>query len=230
LGGAPQKIHVSGAPEPVVVPAAVVKVDDAPGGQLTLVFRSRVAPGNTREIAVPSGLIRFVVHGDTAGHDVRIEGVPAFDADFTAGVLGGAASRTITQDVQLTPGTYTMYCAIPGHQAAGEQVHIDVTPMSREQALAAARRQNPHAQYTAKYTQVAELDAADGRKDTSTLLTPDTPVWVVATGDDRADPQGHFDWFVSVFDAQTGARDMGFGSTTTALPAWWRGLPDRATG
>jgi hypothetical protein len=102
---------------PPVVPT-VVQVNDAPGGALKIAFPGHDL-GNPASITLPSGDVRFVVHGDSAGHVLRIDGAPGFEANFTV------AGETITRDVQLVPGhVYDMYCAIPGHRDAGESVII----------------------------------------------------------------------------------------------------------
>jgi hypothetical protein len=102
---------------PPVVPT-VVQLNDAPGGALNIEF-----PGNELgyppSITLPSGDVRFVIHGESAGHVLRIDGDDNFEANITV------AGETITRDVQLAPGrVYVMYCAIPGHRDAGESVII----------------------------------------------------------------------------------------------------------
>lgn len=102
-----------------VVPNAVVQVNEAPGNQLVIFFPGR-AGGDRSSVTLPSGLIRFEIHELGAGHELRIDGVPGFDAVIDK------VGATITRDVRLTPGTYVMYCAIPGHRAAGEGVRLVV--------------------------------------------------------------------------------------------------------
>jgi uncharacterized cupredoxin-like copper-binding protein len=102
---------------PEAVPT-VVQVNDAPGGTLRIDFPGHDL-GNPASITLPSGVVRFVIHDGGAGHELRIDGIPDFEANFDV------AGATITKDVTLTPGrAYVMYCAIPGHREAGESVII----------------------------------------------------------------------------------------------------------
>jgi hypothetical protein len=111
------QVATSDTTTPPVVPT-VVQVDDAPGGALKIEFPGHDL-GYLPSITLPSGDVRFVIHGDSGGHVLRIDGAPEFEANFTA------AGETITKDVMLVPGrVYVMYCAIPGHREAGESVII----------------------------------------------------------------------------------------------------------
>ncbi len=98
---------------------AVVQVNDAPGGVLKIEFPGHDL-GDPPSITLPSGLIRFEIHELSGGHDLRIDNIPGFDVEATTTPI------TVTKDVQLDPGVYVMYCAIPGHREAGESVTIDV--------------------------------------------------------------------------------------------------------
>jgi hypothetical protein len=106
---------------PVLAPVvrAVVQVNDAPGGALKIEFPGHDL-GDPPSIRLPSGLIRFEIHELSGGHDLRIDNIPGFDVEATTTPI------TVTRDVQLDPGVYVMYCAIPGHREAGESVTIDV--------------------------------------------------------------------------------------------------------
>jgi hypothetical protein len=106
---------------PAPVPRAVVRIIDAPGGALKFTIPGRDL-GNPPSLTLPAGLIRFVIHGNAPGHDLRIEGVPYFEANF------GAGAAMVATQVQLAPGDYVLYCAIPGHRAAGEELPIHVVP------------------------------------------------------------------------------------------------------
>ena len=90
----------------------------------------------------------------TAGPGLSFDGItqtPWFNADAKAGVVqinyGGASGHTLaiqdpkydgfllgtdvgakkSSNVKLTPGTYTIYCTVPGHEAAGMHGTITVT-------------------------------------------------------------------------------------------------------
>lgn len=56
-----------------------------------------------------------------AGHTFVIEGVNADEP-----VVEAAAGETATGAVTLEPGSYTFYCSIPGHRAAGMEGTLDV--------------------------------------------------------------------------------------------------------
>jgi hypothetical protein len=113
----PVRVATTETTAPPVVPT-VAQVNDAPGGALKIEFPGHEL-GNPPSITLPSGEVRFVIHGDSAGHVLRIDGAPDFEANFTV------AGETITRDVMLGPGrVYVMYCAIPGHREAGESVII----------------------------------------------------------------------------------------------------------
>ena len=96
------------------------------------------SPGATLAIAAdPGGALKFTKSSLTAKagkvtidftnrskipHGVVITG-NGVDAK-TKVVTGGSSSATTT----LKPGTYTFYCPVPGHRAAGMQGTIKVSP------------------------------------------------------------------------------------------------------
>jgi hypothetical protein len=114
---------VAARPNPTV--RAVVEVDDAPGHQLTIVFPGRVVSGNPPSIALPSGLIRFKIHG-TPGHRLAIDGIPGFVANFSP-----SGTTTLTEDARLNPGEYLMHCTIPGHAELGEEMLLKVSTQGK---------------------------------------------------------------------------------------------------
>ena len=68
---------------------------------------------------------RYTFELDNEGqipHDLVIEG-PDIDNTKTP-VIGGGEKATI--DVALQPGTYKLYCSVPGHEAAGMVTEITV--------------------------------------------------------------------------------------------------------
>lgn len=103
------------APRPVVV-----DVVDTPGGALALTFPGRVASGQPPHIDLPAGLIEFRIDVRAPGHELGLEGVAAFAPTPIA------ARGVVTRTVRLAPGVYRLYCAIPGHADAGEQMLFDV--------------------------------------------------------------------------------------------------------
>jgi uncharacterized cupredoxin-like copper-binding protein len=51
-------------------------------------------------------------------HGIAVEG-KGVDKDGTGGTSGVSAGQTATVSVTLKPGTYTFYCPVDGHKAAG---------------------------------------------------------------------------------------------------------------
>jgi plastocyanin len=72
---------------------------------------------------VPAGRVEFRLHDAPPGgtHTLQIDGKP--NMAFQVTNPGEVESRT----VKLRPGTYTLYCQIPGHRAAGMQATLVVT-------------------------------------------------------------------------------------------------------
>jgi plastocyanin len=65
------------------------------------------------EVAVPTGRIPVTFRNEGAiYHDLRIE--DHWDIIFEAG-----AGATDSGEISLEPGTYTMFCSIPGHREGG---------------------------------------------------------------------------------------------------------------
>ncbi|HEV7524541.1 MAG TPA: hypothetical protein VGP92_06220 [Acidimicrobiia bacterium] len=102
-------------------PPVVVDLVDAPNGALTIAVPGKVS-GHQRQppqIVLRAGLVEFHIELRSTGHELRLEGVAGF-----APVHGppGVATRI----VQLHPGIYRLYCMLPGHAEAGEQIFLDV--------------------------------------------------------------------------------------------------------
>lgn len=77
---------------------------------------------NPPEIAVPAGPVEVTLRNeDTQLHTLSVEGQPKFKKLETT---GKGDSQTGTLDVG--PGTYTLYCDVPGHRAAGMQATLKV--------------------------------------------------------------------------------------------------------
>jgi plastocyanin len=74
------------------------------------------------EIAVPAGPVQITLRNeDTQLHTLSVENQPKFKTLETA---GKGESQTGTLDVG--PGTYILFCEVPGHRAAGMQTTLKV--------------------------------------------------------------------------------------------------------
>jgi len=63
-------------------------------------------------IAVEAGNVEVVLYNDgTVLHDLRIGGEPF--------VLEAAAGQVATSQLPLDPGSYELFCSLPGHRDAG---------------------------------------------------------------------------------------------------------------
>ena len=72
------------------------------------------------EATAPDGILEFTVESTEGAHDLVIAGEPGFKLD----VFG--SGDTDTAKIDLQPGTYTYYCSIPGHRAAGMEGTLTV--------------------------------------------------------------------------------------------------------
>jgi plastocyanin len=96
--------------KPAVLKGGVLSIPADPGGQLAFLFKSATAaPGSfTIESPNKSTVVHdIVIDGKGQGKEVSGGGVSSFTANFT-------------------PGTYTYYCSIPGHRAAGMEGKLTV--------------------------------------------------------------------------------------------------------
>jgi plastocyanin len=77
------------------------------------------------DFTVPAGIVRinYINRGGT--HTL------VFDNPSLSGFQLAVPQGPASGKVQLQPGTYIIYCTIPGHRQAGEQATITVTPQSR---------------------------------------------------------------------------------------------------
>ena len=91
-----------------------VQVEADPNGQLAFVQKSLTAT---------SGEDTFVLTNDaTVPHNLEIEG-NGVEAGPTDTISGG---QTAQLKVDLKPGTYTFFCAVPGHREAGMEGTLTV--------------------------------------------------------------------------------------------------------
>lgn len=66
--------------------------------------------------------IGYVADGSLP-HTLVIDGHPGFKLQVNSG-----AGKSQIGDATLSPGTYQIYCDIPGHRAAGMQANLVVSP------------------------------------------------------------------------------------------------------
>jgi uncharacterized cupredoxin-like copper-binding protein len=93
---------------------ATVKVDADPDGQLAFVQKSLTAPAGNDTFRLSNA--------STVPHNLEIEG-NGIEAGPTATISGG---ETAELKVDLKPGTYEFYCAVPGHKEAGMEGTLTV--------------------------------------------------------------------------------------------------------
>jgi plastocyanin len=126
-----------GFPPPPGTPATAPETTAAaPAPTTTTSGPTTAAPGTLHLAANPGGLLRFSTSSLSAKagtvniamtnmspveHNLTVEGagkVLGATPTFTGG------TRTLT--LNLKPGTYTFYCSVPGHRAAGMQGTLTV--------------------------------------------------------------------------------------------------------
>ena len=75
--------------------------------------------GGDLQAAAGTIAIRYTNAG-AIEHTLLIDGISGFKLDVAS------TGATDTGTVKLGPGTYTLYCNIPGHRAAGMEAHLTV--------------------------------------------------------------------------------------------------------
>src|SRR5437588_270232 len=73
---------------------------------------------NAKTYTAKAGVVQFNYSGPT-GHTLAIQ-----DPKFEGFLLTTDAGGPKTGKVQLTPGSYTIYCTVPGHEAAGMKATV----------------------------------------------------------------------------------------------------------
>ena len=71
------------------------------------------------KVTVPAGIIQFDLDSTDIQHTIVIKGIPGFQVEAGSGGSGSGK-------VKLSKGTYTFYCNIAGHEAAGMKGTITV--------------------------------------------------------------------------------------------------------
>lgn len=103
---------VDTSPEEVTEDEAATTTDEAaaPVGSVTATGTDDLT-WEPNELTAPAGLVELtLVCGPEVSHSILIEG--ANDDRPVAGCMGGGSS---TKTVELTPGTHSFRCTIPGH-------------------------------------------------------------------------------------------------------------------
>jgi plastocyanin len=75
------------------------------------------------QIASGAAIVEFVNRGEDP-HDLRIR--PAAGGQDLLAFGVGLPGSHVDQSTALPPGTYVLYCALPGHEAAGMHVTLTV--------------------------------------------------------------------------------------------------------
>ncbi len=76
---------------------------------------------NATEFTAPAGIVQ-INYGGATGHTLAIQD-PKFDGFLLTTDAGGPK----TGKVKLSPGTYTLYCTVPGHEAQGMKATLTVS-------------------------------------------------------------------------------------------------------
>ncbi len=99
-----------------------------PTGPATSTVSVQAGPGltfngvaNTGNYPATAGVVE-IDYGGATGHTLAIQ-----DPKFDGFLLGTDPGAKKSGKVQLTPGKYTIYCTVPGHEAAGMKATITVS-------------------------------------------------------------------------------------------------------
>jgi plastocyanin len=76
---------------------------------------------NATEFTAPAGIVQ-INYGGATGHTLAIQ-----DPKFNGFLLTTDAGGPKSGKVELTPGKYTIYCTVPGHEAQGMKATITVS-------------------------------------------------------------------------------------------------------
>jgi plastocyanin len=99
----------------------------APSGTVKTLLLSADPTGQLRfdknTLSAPAGTVRITLNNPApVPHNISIEGPGGLKKEGPTVQKGGASEI----EAQLKPGTYTYYCSVPGHRAAGMQGKLTV--------------------------------------------------------------------------------------------------------
>lgn len=93
----------------------------ADAGSTTLAVEAHEFSLSPKDLhSAPGSVAIKYTNGGSIEHTLLIEGVSGFKLDVAS------AGAVDTGTAKLEPGTYTLYCDIPGHRAAGMEAHLTV--------------------------------------------------------------------------------------------------------
>ena len=72
-----------------------------------------------KTITAPAGILEFQLTSTDIQHSFRIKNIDGF-------MIEAGADKTSSGKVKLSPGKYTFYCDIPGHESAGMEGTLTV--------------------------------------------------------------------------------------------------------
>jgi nitrite reductase (NO-forming) len=131
-------------------PAAVA--DTAPATAMVHLSEFKIEP---KEVTVAQGGTLQVMNSGTMPHNLAIKGTTLTTKNIE---VGGADNLKLAD---LAPGTYTIYCTIPGHEQAGMVATLHVGSASTTaSAPAAATAAGPAASTSASASASTSADAA----------------------------------------------------------------------
>jgi plastocyanin len=99
-------VKAPGAGKPAVAAAGVLQIDADPNGQLAFVTNKATAPAGPITIKMKNA--------SSTQHNIAIEG-NGVTGNGPVVATGGVSQFKVT----LKPGSYTYFCQVPGHRAAG---------------------------------------------------------------------------------------------------------------
>ncbi len=111
-------VQAAGTGKPAVEVAGKLQIDADPSGQLSYV---------TKQASAKAGAVAIVMkNASTVQHNIAIQqGTGPSGPVLGAGPIV-ANGGTSTVNLTLKPGTYTYFCQVPGHRAAGMQGTLTV--------------------------------------------------------------------------------------------------------